>query len=179
MILSDRSLLFLYLVSSFHMYILVWLWLVLFIIAIICAIIVISLYNTLIHLQKTCDNTLVTIFSIWTKKTATINDEKVNELLSHCINAQTIESKVKSFNALIHYSQSVSSNDALWKKIKSIDSWLSTEKRFFTNTARELNDRLLTFPTSILGSIIGLKQLSLIDLNDEERKGILPEAKYL
>jgi hypothetical protein len=117
--------------------------------------------------------------SIWTKKIATLNDKKTNELLSRCINAKTIESKVKSFNALIHYSQWVSSLDAVWKKIKAIDLWLSTEKRFFTNTVRELNDRLLTFPSSILGSMIWLKQLPLIDLNDEERKGILPEAKYL
>ncbi len=161
------------------MYIVIWLWLVLFIIAIICAIVVISLYNTLVHLQKTCENTLETIFSVWSKKIAPLNDENVSEYLSHCLNAKTMESKVKSLNALIHYSQWIPSNDAVWKKIIAIDSWLSTEKRFFTNTARELNDRLLSFPTSILGSMIGLKQLPLIDLNVEENQGILPEAKYL
>ncbi|MBP6257318.1 hypothetical protein KA405_06675 [Patescibacteria group bacterium] len=77
----------------------------LFIIAIICAIVVISLYNTLVHLQKTCENTLETIFSVWSKKIAPLNDENVSEYLSHCLNAKTMESKVKSLNALIHYSQ--------------------------------------------------------------------------
>ena len=161
------------------MYIVLWLWLVLLIIAVICIIVVISLYNTLVHLQKTCEETLEMIFNVWSKKITTLNDEKVTEYLSHCLNAKTIESKVKSFNTLIHYSQSVSSIDTIWKKIKVIDSWLSTEKRFFTNTARELNDRLVTFPTRILGSMIGLKQIPLIELTPEENTGILPEAKYL
>jgi hypothetical protein len=160
------------------MYIVLWSWLILLIIGVVCAIVVISLYNTLIHLQKTCNNTLETILQTRQKKSSTIADSKAKELITHFINAKTNENQVKALNKLISYTQSISDN-VLWKKIKAVDSSLSTEKRFYTNTARELNGRLVSFPGNLIGSMASIKELSLITLNDEESKGILPEAKYL
>jgi hypothetical protein len=56
---------------------------------------------------------------------------------------------------------------------------LQTEKRFFNNTARELADRLATFPMKYIGSLTDIKAPALLDLDEEANAGILPEAKYL
>lgn len=160
------------------MYIVVWLWLLLVIIVIICLIFVIIHYNRLQHLSKTCINTLEIIVDTWQKKSASLDDVSLQELIAHCSNAKTNDTQIKWLNKLIAYSASVP-NSPVWKKIQNIDASLSTEKRFYTNTARELNDRLATFPGSIIGSIIGIKELWLITLNEKESEWILPEAKYL
>lgn len=160
------------------MYVVLWLWFIVTIIAIICVIIIIMQYNTLVHLHKTCNATLQSIIDTRQKKWSWIEETTIQELITHLINTKTTVNQVKALNKLISYAQSVA-DSAIWKKIRGLDSWLSTEKRFYTNTARELNDRLASFPWNFIWPMINIKEYALITLNEEESQWILPEAKYL
>ncbi len=159
------------------MYILVWLWFILILLGIIVWVIFIALYNTLIHLHTTCQNTakdLCALREAFWKKT---KSKTAHDLIAWATKASTVDKQVVALNKLRSYILDATFTEK--QLFLDKEHALQTEKRFFNNTARELEDRLNTFPTKTIGSIFGLKAPKLFDLDEDAHAWLLPEAKYL
>jgi len=159
------------------MYILLWLWFILILLCIIAWVIFVAMYNTLIHLHTTCQNTAQDLCNarehLWEKTT----DNDIKTLISSCARATTLDRQVTTLNKL--RSWILTWTVAEKKSYQDKEHTLQTEKRFFNNTARELADRLNSFPSNTIWSVFAIKAPKLLDLDDEAHVWILPEAKYL
>lgn len=161
------------------MYILVWFWFVLILLGIVALIVLISLYNTLIHLQMTCGNTAQQLCSTWIQKSVKIPHSDLVSLINTCKKASTTDKQVLALNKLRTYIIKTASTEPDIKKLLAYEKATQTEKRFFNNTARELTERLTTFPTKFIWSFFDIQAPKLFDLDEDTQSWILPEAKYL
>ena len=161
------------------MYILIWFGFVLILLGIIVLVVFIAMYNTLIHLQMTCANTAQDLITLWIEKAAKITDPEIVTLLWICNKATTLEKQVTALNKLRTAIRNLPAETTEGKKCHTLEKNMQTEKRFFNNTARELTERLSTFPTKFIWSVFGLQAPKLLNLDEDAQAGILPEAKYL
>lgn len=161
------------------MYILIWFWFILILLGIVALVVFISMYNTLIHLQMTCDNTAQDLCTTWIQKSTKINHAPLESLINTCKKATTTDKKVLALNKLRAYIIDTAAKDPDLKKLLAYEKAMQTEKRFFNNTARELAERLTTFPTKFIWSLFDVHAPKLFDLDEDAQSGILPEAKYL
>jgi hypothetical protein len=100
-------------------------------------------------------------------------------LIWTCSKATTLEKQITALNKLRTAVLDLWAQSAEGKKYHTIEKNTQTEKRFFNNTARELAERLSTFPTKFIWSVFGLQAPKLLNLDEDAQAGILPEAKYL
>ncbi len=137
------------------------------------------MYNTLIHLHMTCANTAQDLITLWIEKANKATDPAIVVLIWTCTKATTLEKQVTVLNKLRTAVLDLSAQSAEGKTCHAIEKNIQTEKRFFNNTARELTERLSTFPTKFIWSVFGLQAPKLLNLDEDAQAGILPEAKYL
>ena len=161
------------------MYILIWFGFVLILLGIIALVVFIAMYNTLIHLQMTCANTAQDLITLWIEKASKATDPALAALIWTCAKATTLEKQVTALNKLRTAVLDLSPESAEGKKYHTVEKNMQTEKRFFNNTARELAERLSTFPTKFIWSVFGLQAPKLLNLDEDAQAGIFPEAKYL
>lgn len=161
------------------MNILLWLWFLLVLVLLVAIIIFVAMYNTLIHLRSTCQNTATDLCTRWLQKAGKITEPTIMPLIATCHKATTLEKQVQILNKLRAASIDLWTRTAEGKKITALESAMQTEKRFFNNTARELQERLTLIPTSFIWSFFAITAPKFLDLAEEAHTGLLPEAKYL
>lgn len=159
------------------MIILTMLWFILLLLAVAFVIFIVAQYNTLIHLRMTCQQTLQDIVTTILEKASWV--KSLTELLSTLHKTTSLEKQVSIINKLHDFIIESKGTSAEMKTLHTLESHLQTEKRFYTNTARELNDRLTTFPGQQIWSLFDVHTVPLVTLNDDAREGIMPEAKYI
>lgn len=181
------------------MYILIWLWLILLIIAIVLGILCVVLYNTLVHLRTSClqaiDDLSVSTDSQVAAYQQIVDDldtkaydtEKLSRVLAKRPKAATPEKKQPLIESLAlwlldhqhQFPDLSASQQKLTKKILSWDHEQGPTKRFFNETVKEYNERLTTFPTNTIWSLMGMVAYKPFTLHAEDSKGMSSETKYL
>lgn len=111
-------------------------------------------------------------------KAGHFTEATIVSLLWACHKANTLEKQVLALNHLRAWI--VEQKTAhWWQELMDEEHKLQTEKRFYNNTARELADRLATFPGKIVWPLFHIQTPLLLDLDEQAQDWILPEAKYM
>ncbi|MDP2669691.1 MAG: hypothetical protein Q8O99_01420 [bacterium] len=146
----------------------------LLIVAVIAIIIAVALYNKLVYLRISRENSMQ---QITTKLTAQFtylqqlsdsyqfaekDRKKLSALLTRRQKAHTLQERITAANTLeqlfdlLQNEQTKMSNQeqGIYKKIAALRDTLQEEKRYFNHLTKERNARLQMFPTNMLAQLI-------------------------
>lgn len=86
-----------------------------------------------------------------------------------------MDGALKNLNVAIENYPDIKSNEnfiQLQKTLVTVEEQLSASRRFYNSAVTEYNNSIMTFPGSLMKSIFGFAEESVLEISEEERKNI-------
>ena len=157
-------------------------------IIIILAIIIASMYNSLVKLRNNRENAFADIdvqlkqrhdlipqlvdtvkgYAAHEKETL----ERVIQARNGAVSARTIDEKITAENQL--------SSALAGLKISDVENKLAAVRRYFNSATKELNNAVQTFPSNLIANMFGFHKEMMFDLGTEQRANLeeAPKIKF-